>query len=132
MSEKRYETTFLLPTTLQDEGINASIKRFEDVVTKNGGKLIETERWGVRRLAYPINKQTSAFYVSLHYTAPGETNAKVDRAFHLDEEVLRWLILEMPDENFAARAAMKARAESVETRRAASMASKAESENPAA
>ncbi|MDP4221062.1 MAG: 30S ribosomal protein S6 [Bacteroidota bacterium] len=129
MAEKRYESTFLLSSNLQDEPVAAIIKKFEDIITKNGGKLIDTERWGVRRLAYEIKKHTSAHYISLHYTAPSTTNAKLDRAYQLDEDILRWLTLEMPDENHQARIAMKTRAETVEARKI-SMA-QAKSELPA-
>jgi small subunit ribosomal protein S6 len=117
MAEKRYESTFLLPTTLADDALAAIVKRFEDAVTSNGGTLIETEKWGIRRLAYEIRKQTSAHYYSLHYTAPSGTNARLDRIYHLDEDVLRWLTLEMPEENFAGRNAMKTRVENVEARK---------------
>jgi small subunit ribosomal protein S6 len=126
MAEKRYESTFLLPTTLGDDALAAIVKRFEDAVTNNGGKLIETEKWGIRRLAYEIRKQTSAHYYSLHYTAPSSTNAKLERVYHLDEDVLRWLTLEMPEENFAGRQAMKTRVENVEARKIAN--TKAEEE----
>jgi len=117
MAEKRYESTFLLSSNLQDEPVAAIVKKFEDTVAKNGGKLMETERWGIRRLAYQIKKHTSAHYISLHYTAPATTNAKLERAYQLDEDILRWLTLEMPNENFKARDAMKARAETVEARK---------------
>ncbi|HYM19822.1 MAG TPA: 30S ribosomal protein S6 [Candidatus Kapabacteria bacterium] len=119
MSEKRYESTFLLPTTMSDDALSASVKHFEDVITKAGAKLIETERWGIRRLAYQIGKQTSGHYYSMHYTAKGDVNAKLERAYHLDENVLRWLTLEMPEENHKARTDMKARIETIEARRIA-------------
>ncbi len=129
MAEKRYETTFLLPTTLADDALTTLVKHYEEVITKNGGKMIDTEHWGVRRLAYPIRKQTSAHYYSLHYTAPTSVNAKLDRTFHLDETVLRWLVLEMPEENHKSRLAMKTRQENVEARRTAAAAAKLESES---
>lgn len=129
MAEKRYETTFLLPTSLADDALATLVKHYEEVITKNGGTMIDTEHWGVRRLAYPIEKQTSAHYYSLHYTAPTTVNAKLDRAFHLDETVLRWLVLEMPDENHKARIAMKTRQDNVEARRTAAAAAKLEVEN---
>src|SRR5690349_15612371 len=119
MADKRYESTFLLSSNLGDDALSQVVSKFEDTITKNGGKLIETERWLIRHLAYEIKKNTSAHYYSLHYTAPPGLNAKLERAYQLDEEILRWLTLEMPDENFAAREAMKARAESVEARKSA-------------
>lgn len=117
MSEKRYESTFLLSSNIQEEPLLAIIKKFEDAVTKNGGKLIDTERWGVRRLAYEIRKHTSAHYISMHYSAPPTTNAKLERTYQLDEDILRWLTLEMPDENHQSRITMKTRAETVEARK---------------
>ena len=117
MAEKRYESTFLLSSTLQDEPVAAIVKKFEETITKNGGKLIDTERWGIRRLAYEIRKHTSAHYISMHYSAPPTTNAKLERAYQLDEDILRWLTLEMPEENHQGRIAMKTRSESVEARK---------------
>ena len=129
MAEKRYESTFLLSSTLQDEPVAAIIKKFEDTATKNGGKLIDTERWGIRRLAYEIKKHTSAHYISLHYTAPPAANAKLERAYQLDEDILRWLTLEMPDENFVSRSAMKTRAETVEARKISMAQAKTDAES---
>ena len=53
----------------------------------------------------------------MHYSAPPTTNAKLERTYQLDEDILRWLTLEMPDENHQARIAMKTRAETVEARK---------------
>ena len=117
MAEKRYESTFVLSSNIQEEPLTAIISKFEDAITKNGGKIVNTERWGIRRLAYEIRKHTSAHYISIHYTAPPTTNAKLERTYQLDEDILRWLTLEMPNENFAARDAMKTRAETVEARK---------------
>ena len=128
MSEKRYESTFIISSNLSEDQRDVIVKKFEDTVTKNGGKLLETEHWGIRRLAYMIKKNTSAHYISLHYTAPPTTNAKLERAYQLDEDILRWLTLEMPDENFKSRQAMKARAESVEARKIAMASAKTESD----
>jgi len=119
MSEKRYESTFIVSSNLSLDQRDAIVKKFEETVSKNGGKLLETEHWGIRRLAYLIKKNTSGHYISLHYTAPPTTNAKLDRAYQLDEDILRWLTLEMPDENFKSRQAMKTRSETVEARKIA-------------
>ena len=129
MAEKRYESTFLLSSNLQDEQRDTIIKKFEETVSKNGGKLLDTERWGIRRLAYEIKKNTSAHYISLHYVAPPAANAKLERAYQLDEDILRWLTLEMPNENFASRDAMKARAETVEARKISMAQAKTDAES---
>jgi small subunit ribosomal protein S6 len=131
MAEKRYESTFLLSSNMAEEAVSTIIGKFSDTITKNSGTLIEVERWGVRRLAYPIRKNTSAHYISLHYTAPAAVNAKLERAYQLDEEILRWLTLEMPDENFTSRQAMKTRSETVEARKISMAQAKTESDIPA-
>ena len=132
MTEKRYESTIVLSSNIQEEALVTIIKKFEDTITKNGGRLLDTERWGIRRLAYEIKKHTSAHYISIHYVAPPTMNAKLERAYQLDEDILRWLTLEMPDENHAARIAMKTRSETVEARKISmAMAAKALAEAPA-
>jgi small subunit ribosomal protein S6 len=119
MAEKRYESTYIVGANLSEDAAKALVTKFEDIVTKNGGKVIESEGWGIRRLAYPIKKITSGRYVSLHFRGEGGVIAKLERAYQLDEEVLRWLTLEMPDQAHDARIAMKKRVVEVEARRAA-------------
>ena len=129
MAEKRYESTFLLSSNIQEEPLVAIIKKFEDTITKNDGKILSTERWGIRRLAYEIRKHTSAHYISIHYTAPPTTNAKLERTYQLDEDILRWLTLEMPDENHQSRVAMKTRSETVEARKISMAQAKVDAES---
>lgn len=116
---KRYESTYILGATLADDVAKALVTKLEDTVKKAGGEIIETEVWGVRKLAYPIRKQTSARYYSIHFRAPGDVVAKLERQYHLEDEVLRFLTLQMDDDTFEGRIAMKKRAEEVEARRAA-------------
>lgn len=116
---KRYESTYILGATLADEAAQALVTKLEEAVRKAGGTVIETESWGTRKLAYPIAKQTSAKYYSLHFTAAGDVVAKLERQYHLEDEVLRFLTLEMDESNFEGRIAMKKRAEEVEARRQA-------------
>ena len=116
---KRYESTYILGATLAEETAQALVAKLEETVRKAGGTVIETEVWGVRKLAYMIKKQTSARYYSIHFTAPGDVIAKLERQYHLEDEVMRWLTLEMDETNFEGRVAMKKRGEEVEARRAA-------------
>lgn len=118
MAEKRYESTFIVDANLQDDAVESIITRVNDIITKNGGTIVEIERWGRRKLAYMIDKVTTGYYTSVHFTAPGGTNAKLDRHYQLDEQIIRWMTLVMPDSNIHARAAMKKRVEDVAARRA--------------
>ena len=123
---KRYESTYILNATLADDVVATITKKFEDTVTKNGGAVIESEAWGIRRLAYPIRKQTNGRYISLHFTGEGSVIGKLERAFQLEEEILRWMTLDMPNESHEGRIAMKKRVDSLESRRANAAKAQAE------
>jgi small subunit ribosomal protein S6 len=130
--ENRYESTFIIKGSLEEDAQNAIITKLEDTLTKNGGTLIETERWGRRKLAYDIGKEAHGVYVSLHFKSPGTTISKVERVYQLDESIIRWLTLIMPDENFTKRAAMKKRVQDVAARRALDAANALQAEEEAA
>lgn len=117
-AERRYESTFIVDANLQDDAIESLINRVADIITKNGGTIVEIERWGRRKLAYEIDKVTTGYYTSMHFSAPSGTIARLDRHYQLDELILRWLTLVMPESNIKARAAMKKRVEDVNARRA--------------
>jgi small subunit ribosomal protein S6 len=119
MAEKRYESTFIIKGSLQDPEIDAIISKAEDFITKNSGKVLEMERWGRRKLAYDIGHETQGFYVSAHFTAPGALVARLERMFDLDESIVRWLTLVMPDSAVNGRLAMKKRSEDVAAKREA-------------
>ena len=115
----RYESTFIVKGSLEDKDIDPVIAKTEDFIQKNGGTIIEIERWGRRKLAYSIGRETQGFYVSAHFTAPGEIVARLERMFTLDESVIRFLTLAMPDAAVKGRVAMKKRADEVASKREA-------------
>ncbi len=115
--ETRYESTIIINGNLQEEQVEAIILKTEETVAKNGGVVVMTERWGRRKLAYMINKIESGFYVSVHFTSPGATVAKVERMYQLEDNIIRWLTLIMPEVNLDGRAAMKKRLAEVSARR---------------
>lgn len=117
-AEKRYESTFIVDGNHSDEVVEAIITRMSDIITKNGGTIVEIERWGRRKLAYMIDKVATGYYTSVHFTAPSAAIAKLDRHYQLDELIIRWMTLVMPEANIRARAAMKQRVEDVAARRA--------------
>ena len=125
---KRYESTFIIGGNVADEDVEKIITKAEDTVGKNGGQMVETERWGRRKLAYNVEENTSGHYISLHFTAPGAAIARLERMYQLDEQVLRWLTLVMPEKNIQRRAAMKKRLDDVQARRERELAAQAEAE----
>jgi len=105
-SKRQYETTFIVNASLDDTQIDAVVGRVQDTITKNGGAVTAANRWGRKRLAYPINKKTNGFYVNLEFTAPGTVLALLDRSFQLDEMILRNLTIMLDKKALKAKAAV--------------------------
>jgi small subunit ribosomal protein S6 len=91
VAQRLYESIFIVNASLDDPQIDAVIARVEDTITKNGGTIAASNRWGRKRLAYSINKKTTGFYVHLEFEGPSTLIAVLERAFQLDEMVLRHL-----------------------------------------
>jgi len=105
-----YETTFIVNASLDDSQTDAVVGRVQDVIVKNGGAVNALNKWGRKRLAYPINKKTNGFYVNVEFTAPGTLLTALERSFQLDEMILRFLILQLDKKALAARAKAQAAA----------------------
>ncbi len=102
MSNK-YETVFILTPVLSDDQAKETVKKFKDFVKDNGGKITHDEDWGLKKLAYPIQKKSTGFYYLLEFEAPGETIRPFEVEFKRDERVLRFLTTRM-DKHHAAYA----------------------------
>jgi small subunit ribosomal protein S6 len=100
-----YETTFIVNASLDDAQVENVIGRVQDVITKNGGTISMLNKWGRKRLAYSINKKTNGFYVNLEFDAPGNLVAQLERAFQLDEMILRHLVIRLSANALKAKAA---------------------------
>ncbi len=116
---RQYETTFILRPNLGEDQFTEIIERTCSIITDDGGVIIDTDRWGIKRLAYEINKEVQGYYVCLNYAAPGTTIAELERIFRIDDRVLRFLTIKLADsidaegisrekEDFAARAEQEA------------------------
>ena len=91
MKTNHYESVVIINAALEDEQIDAAVKRAEEFITANGGSITDLEKWGRKRLAYPIQKSKSGYYAIFRYTSPRELVAKLERTFRLDENIFRYL-----------------------------------------
>ncbi len=89
---KTYEMLYVLDAALADEAKEAIVSRFEGIVTSDGGKVVSTDKWGVKKLAYPINYKTDGYYVLTTFEAEGTVVKELDRIAGLTAEVLRMMI----------------------------------------
>jgi small subunit ribosomal protein S6 len=104
-AKRLYETTFIVNASLDDPQVETVIGRVQEAITKNGGSVSAVNKWGRKRLSYPINKKTNGFYVNLEFEATGTVIAPLERSFQLDEMVLRHLTIALDRRAIKARAA---------------------------
>ena len=86
----KYETTVIIDTVLDQKKTDEVIKKYEEVI-KTDGTIIETEKWGKKRLAYAIQKKPTGYYVHFRYEAAGDIPAKMEKDFKLDASILRFM-----------------------------------------
>ncbi len=117
-----YETTAIVNASLDDAQIESTIARVQETITKNGGTITALNKWGRKRLAYPIHKKTNGYYVHIEFEGPPSSIGVLERAYSLDELILRHLTIKLSKNALKARAAtlVKAAQEPAEEAPAAS------------
>lgn len=88
----KYEMLYILDASLSDEAKESIIKKFEDLVIANGGSVEKTDRWGVRKLQYPINYKTEGFYVLMTFEAAKTLVVELKRVAGITDGIVRRLI----------------------------------------
>ncbi len=91
--EKRYETVFILTPVLSEDQAKEAAKKFEKVLTDQGAKITHHENWGLKKLAYQIQKKSTGFYHLIEYTGKGNEIAELELQFKRDERILRFLTI---------------------------------------
>ncbi len=91
--EKRYETVFILTPVLSEDQAKEAAKKFRKVLTDQGAKILHEENWGLRKLAYTIEKKTTGFYHLIEFAGTGNEIADLELQFKRDERVLRFLTI---------------------------------------
>ena len=86
-----YEAVFILTTVLSDVQMKEAVDKFKAVLTDNGGIITNEENWGMRKLAYPIQKKSTGFYSLLQFDVEPAVIATLETQFRRDERVLRFL-----------------------------------------
>ena len=89
---KTYEMLYVLDAAISDEAKEQFVAKFENIVTKDGGTVVSTDKWGVKKLAYPINYKSDGYYVLMTFEAESTAVDELDRVAGLSVEVLRRMI----------------------------------------
>jgi len=102
--EQRYETVFILTPVLSDDQAKEAAKKIKKTITDLGGKIVNEEHWGLRKLAYPIQKKTTGFYHLIEFAGGKEgIISNLEITYKRDERILRFLTVAL-DKHAAAYA----------------------------
>jgi small subunit ribosomal protein S6 len=94
--EKRYETVFILTPVLSDDQAKEAAKKIKKTITDLGGKVVNEENWGLKKLAYPIQKKTTGFYHLLEFSGEGQESVNnLEVTYKRDERILRFLTVSL-------------------------------------
>jgi len=111
-----YEHVFLARQDLAQAQVDALAETATQIIETNGGKVVKTETWGLRTLAYRIAKNRKAHYVMLEFDAPGHLVLELERQTQINEDIVRYMTLRV-DEHEVGPSAMMRRSERNERER---------------
>jgi small subunit ribosomal protein S6 len=90
---KNYETLIVVTPLLSEEQMKEVIAKFKKVLTDNGAEIVAEDNWGLKKLAYPIQKKTTGFYHLTEFKASGELINKLEVEYKRDERIMRFLTI---------------------------------------
>ena len=89
--QRQYETVFILTPVLSEEQMKEAVNKFRNFLTERGADFVYEENWGMRKLAYPIQKKSTGFYQLFEFKAEPEVIKPFETEFRRDERVMRYL-----------------------------------------
>ena len=101
----RYETVFILTPVLSDEQMKEAVAKFKKLLTDNGAEIVNEETWGLKKMAYAIQKKSTGFYCLLEFKA--EPVKTLETGYRRDEKVIRHMTVKL--DKYAAQYAEKRR-----------------------
>ncbi len=112
---KSYETVFILTPVLSEEQAKEAVKKFESEIKSFGAKLKHSESWGLKKLAYPIQKKSTGFYFLFEFEAENNVVADMELLMKRDERVLRFLTVKMDADHLEYAESRRKKSKKVET-----------------
>lgn len=91
----QYETVFICTPVLSEPQVKEAVKKFRDYITSHGCELLHEENWGMKKLAYPIQKKSTGFYQLFEYKAEPAFIAKLETEFRRDEKIIRFMTIKL-------------------------------------
>jgi len=90
---KQYETVIIMTPVLSEEQMMDTVNKFKKILTDNGSEIVFENNWGLRKLAYPIQKKNTGFYYLIEFKGEGELIGKLETEYKRDERIMRFLTI---------------------------------------
>ncbi|MEA1878013.1 MAG: 30S ribosomal protein S6 [Bacteroidota bacterium] len=103
----QYETVFIVTPVLSEDQMKEAVKKFSAYLKENGAEIVHEDNWGLRKLAYPIQKKSTGFYHLIEFKCEGDLIQRMETEFRRDERIIRFLTMKM--DKFAIQYAIKRR-----------------------
>lgn len=92
-----YELCYIVRPDVSSTQTESTAKKFEEVITSKGGKIIKTEQWGLKTLAYRVNKHRKGYYTMIGFEGNGEAVNEVERQMRISDDVIRFLTINVEE-----------------------------------
>ena len=93
--KNQYEAVFIMTPVLSDEQMRETVSKFHNYLVEKGAEIVHEHNWGLRKLAYPIQKKSSGFYHLIEFKAEGTLIMDLEITFKRDERILRFLTVSL-------------------------------------
>ena len=112
----QYETVFILTPVLSDEQMKETVAKFKKVLTDQGAEILNEEAWGLKKMAYAIEKKSTGFYCLIEFKAEPTVVKTLETSYRRDEKVIRFMTVKL--DKYAAEYAEKRRKKYTKTEEA--------------
>ena len=93
----KYESIYIVNPEVDAEGIKGLVEKFNALIESEGGKVTETNEWGMKKLAYPIKKFTQGYYVLVNFEAKPEFIDELERIYKITDTVIKFITVRKED-----------------------------------
>ena len=90
---RKYETMFVIRPDLDEEGTKAVIEKFVNLLKDQGAEIESVEEWGMRKLAYEVNKVREGYYVLIYFEAESGAVQELERIFRISAHIVRSIVV---------------------------------------
>ncbi|MDR2085504.1 MAG: 30S ribosomal protein S6 [Bacteroidales bacterium] len=93
--QRQYETVFIMTPVLSEDQMKETVKKFRNFLTEKGAEIVHEENWGLRKLAYPIQKKSTGFYQLFEFKVDPTVIKPYEVEFKRDERIIRFLTISL-------------------------------------